>query len=454
MNTEQKSKFPFAYILYKCLIGIGFLFCTQFLKSDPIYSVGSLFWGEHRILKNTKGGEVQTTYPAKSSGFAWAGLSSKGNQEKFSHSIGVQFLADFTNPSSAKIFLGEEAFVGIHYQKASFLIGRKILKSQEILSYNKDGLEGIGLQYQFSENSNLHVNFLDYYRGFPLLENSAFWIPEKKENLVGNRFRHGIVYNHKKDFWNSNVFFQYMQLGDWGESSVDNLRESTRRDRDFLYHAGLHFGIEFSYIQFGLTGILSRGLDKTSPNEVRKNSSLPITGEALLGKIAVHLPFLEFKYNFFLPDRDKRNEALDVLETGFIGMGSNPMRGKLLSQIIHFYPSGWVTPEGMQRSKSIELGRFSSLLNQVELTYKASWGKVGIFCDHITPYLIQPSRGTLSFQRRDFSKYYLVEGGLSIQLGTQNKGDYFVELVVSAVQSSKELGIRGTIGYISGGIYF
>jgi hypothetical protein len=245
-----------------------------------------------------------------------------------------------------------------------------------------------------------------------------------------------------------------MQLGDWGESSLDNLRESTRRDRDFLYHAGFHFGLQFSYMQFGLTGILSRGLDKTNSNEVRKNSSLPITGEALLGKIAILLPSLEFKYNFFLPDRDKRNEALDVLETGFIGMGSNPMRGKLLSQIINFYPSGWVTPEGMQRIKSYEWGRFSSLLNQLEFTYKASWGKIGVFCDHITPYLIQPSRGTMSFQRRDFSKYYLVEGGINIQLGIQNKGDYFVELVVSAVQSSREIGIKGTIGYISGGVYF
>ncbi|MCB1180271.1 MAG: hypothetical protein KDK36_22015 [Leptospiraceae bacterium] len=421
---------------------------------ETIFSLGTIVVGEKQIIKD------QNTYPPKkshissSNSFFSTGIKSKAENEKFSHNLDLSILTSLVNSESIKFFPGENANFEVHYKKIDFTLGRKIQKFSYLVPNNKDGLEGIGLGYKFSDKILLEVNILDFYRGFPLLENSLLYVSKEKENLKGNRFRQGIHFWYKGEEFFNHFYFQYINLGDWGESSKDNITNSPLSNRDFIYSPGFEFIFKKSFFKTGFGLFLSKGMDKTISHSVRKNSSLIINGELITGNLGFLFSFFEFNYNFFLPDRDKRNEALEVLETGYIGMGSNPGKGKIISQIINYFPSGWITPEGMERSKSIKYGRESAFFQEAEINLNFSNWKLGFFVDHYTPYRIAPSSGKIETNRREFSRLYLVEGGVNILLGSKEINSYFLELSISAFNSSKEIGIKSSMGYLSGGIYF
>ncbi|MBE8400648.1 hypothetical protein IQA64_00760 [Leptospira borgpetersenii serovar Tarassovi] len=168
--------------------------------------------------------------------------------------------------------------------------------------------------------------------------------------------------------------------------------------------------MKYSRFHCFFAGILTRGQDKTGWNRIRKASAIPITGEAVLISTGVTWNFWKFDVFGFLPDRDKRSENGEILELGFIGIGSSPSPVFSTNQSLDFYPSAWITDRGLQKQSGIQNGKRQSAWTGINLEYQESIIRFRLY---IASYFFlsdtKGNEGALTMSREGFRKDYLRE---------------------------------------------
>jgi hypothetical protein len=381
--------------------------------------------------------------------FFLGGIYSKQESQNFSHEVDFQIGG---NKEKFFFYPNENTFFQFSKGTLNIFFGRKqhILKRQ-FLSW-KDGIEGIGMDFTWRENWKIQFNALDYYRAYPLLEKE--FALENKDKSKGHRFRHGVEFGFKNEVHSAFFSFQYLNLGNWGRYSNEVL-EAKSGDRDFLYELGLQYEFRNNFFLIGLGCFLVRGLDKTQSHEIRSNKSLPFSGELVTAKLGLNLDFFFFNWRGFLPDRNKTNKQGEILESGYIGMGTYPFKGVILGQVLQFYPSAWVRSSGL----SIESGFINayrySFVSEIELGIKDKTWKLIFFGTNCIPYLENGTKkGSMRPFREEFSKYYLNEWGAEFFYNFSEIEGGFLSFQVSQLVTSKEIGWNSTAAYIKGGIFF
>lgn len=353
------------------------------------------------------------------------------------------------------LYLGNNCYLLLPIQKIHFVMGRSLFSESPYLKTSwKDGMEGFGLKAQISENFQMHVYLVDFYRSFPLFEKYFFYKNLSDVTTNGERFRHGLTVIYQKDTLYSKFHFTYLNFGNWGNSTRDDLKAQPKGDSDFLYNITMNVSEKINYFTGGFEIQLARGIDKVQYNPARKEKSIPISGELIRVYFESYFKMFRFKLDLFLPDSDKRNAQGEILETGFIGQGTYPFNAFILNQELNFYPSGWVTPIGLQKANSIYNGRKNSFWLHGELSLHLEDLFFILEADHLTPRISSgTSSGGISFQRKDYERNFLLETTASILYDKRKEG-FFIRLNVSKLTTSKEIGLDGTSAFLQGGIVF
>ncbi|MCB1193664.1 MAG: hypothetical protein H7A23_24515 [Leptospiraceae bacterium] len=384
-------------------------------------------------------------------------LNGNWKEESEKYLYNVQFDV-FKKVNSEKkndfFYLGENCYLGIVFSRFQITLGRKLFEnsSKNLKSY-KDGSEGIGVETQITKNFKLKFQFVDYYRAYPLLEKNFMINPEVEKTNNGNRIRHGFSVDYETETFYASLFIKYLNLKNWGLLSKDDPYLKDSGDGDYIYHTGVSLRKTIFNLSLGMDAILSRGLDKATYNPYRQENSIPISGELVTLSLDFEYKFFSTHFHVFLPDRDKRNKEGELLETGFIGMGSYPGNSFLISQYLNYYPTGWITQNGMEKQEAIYLGRNNSLWAYMEMSFVIKQFQLTLKYDYFIPYKVSDSStGTISVKREDFEKFFVAEETIALRYG--DKGAYFLEVQASRMISTSEKPIVGNHALVQGGIWF
>ncbi|TGM59930.1 LA_2168 family protein [Leptospira adleri] len=331
--------------------------------------------------------------------------------------------------SEFRFFAGRDLFFEWKNQKLSFLFGR-ISEDGKHNSFKDwaDGTDGIAIRANFREWGRIRVDLFDFYSGYRLFEKDGFrdrilatkqsqsYSKEEVVRLFGsnefrNRYRGGLSYRYEFFALEFGFRFQYLNFQNWGRYS-DDLRTNTvsSGDRDYLTHSTVDLNWKRNGFFFSLSGILARGLDKTGWNRIRNSAGIPISGEAIL----LSLGFDNSRWNVyafgFLPDRDRRKENGEILELGFVGIGSNPSPVFTTNQSLDFYPSAWVTDKGLEKQLTLQSGKRQAAWSGINLEYNQS---IMRFRFYLASYFYlrenSGSSGALCVSRDSFQKEYFRE---------------------------------------------
>ncbi|HMW04330.1 MAG TPA: hypothetical protein PK079_18820 [Leptospiraceae bacterium] len=354
------------------------------------------------------------------------------------------------------LYLGDNCYLLLPIKKFQLVLGRSLFPESLYLKKQwKDGMEGFGLKAQISDQFFLQVYLVDFYRGFPLFEKYFLYKNFSEVNQKGERFRHGLTFVYRKETLFSKIQFTYLNLGNWGDGTKDDLKAQPKGDSDFIYKTTFHISERLKYFTIGFELQIARGIDKVQYNPNRKEKSIPISGELICFYFESYWKNLKTNFEVFLPDSDKRNKQGEVLESGFVGEGTHPTNALLLNQELNFYPSGWITPLGLQKVNSYREGRMNSLWIHIGSSLRLDDLHFGLELDHLTPRLSSgASNGGISFQRGDYSNNYLAEVTAFLLYDKRLTDGYFIKVNTSKLTTSKEIGLEGTSAYIQGGILF
>ncbi len=354
------------------------------------------------------------------------------------------------------LYLKDNAYIGFFPNFFQLNVGRKIFHcDKEIKALSKDGVEGVSIEKDLGKNFKTYFFLYDYYRGFPVFEKNLIRDSTSNDKENGKRSRHGLELDYEKDDLFANIQFLYLNLGSWGKFSTDDSKKKTTGvgDGDFLYQTKFQFGKKWKSLFLHCAIYFSRGLDKASYNPVRQEKSIPITGEALFFSASWIGERFSVKFNSFLPDSDKKNKEKEILEMGFVGMGTNPIDSVLISQSLNFYPSQWITPYGLEKNESVSNGKKSSLYLKAEISFNFSNAIVSLETEKILPRLEnKESKGEISLREKDYSKQSLTAFTISIQSEKKDGSGYFLKFSASKLMSTKEIGISSTLMYFQAGI--
>ncbi|MBE7412342.1 MAG: hypothetical protein L6Q54_11385 [Leptospiraceae bacterium] len=355
-------------------------------------------------------------------------------------------------------YLKENAHITFFFPIFQLNIGRKIFHpSEPLLSDYKDGVEGISIEKDIHRNFKLYFYLYDYYRGYPLLEKNLLLNSENSANREGKRSRHGLSFDFIKNGLFAHIQILYLNLGSWGKFSEDDRINQQRGtgDGDFIYNSEFQIGKKWNKFSIQTSIIFSRGLDKVASNPARNEKSIPFSGELFLLRTNWKGELVSWQFETFLPDSDKTNKEGEILEIGFTGMGTNPIRSMLISQSMNFYPSAWVTPNGLEKTDSIQNGRKNSLYIKSGFGLSVLKTIVSLDLETMIPRLEKNNdTGNISIQKRDYSKESLTSLTLSIHTDRILSPNYFLLISASKLFSSKELNIDSTILYFQAGIRF
>ncbi|TGK35194.1 hypothetical protein EHQ12_11045 [Leptospira gomenensis] len=343
--------------------------------------------------------------------------------------------------SGIAFFAGKNLYLEWKTKNTSVFLGRKREETKRS-SFRDwiDGTDGVIVESSFGDLGRIRLDLFDFYSGFPLFEKKAFAekiLKSKPKMAVSsekdgervvteentsnssfqNRYRGGVSYGWSSEFLDAGIRFQYLNLQNWGNFSNDLKADPSSNvssgDRDYLTHSTVELNWKWNGLYCFLSGILARGQDKTNWNRNRNSSSIPISGEAILVSLGVTLPFGDFHLFGFLPDRDKRNSQDEVLELGFVGMGSSPSPVFATIQSLDFYPSAWITDRGLEKRNTRQGGRRQSAWFGADLEYKKSLYQVRLYFASYT-FLSETGEhsGALTisketFQRRFFREFCL-----------------------------------------------
>ena len=354
------------------------------------------------------------------------------------------------------LYLGENCYLLLPVKKLQFVLGRKLFSTSPYLTENwKDGMEGFGIETQVSDQFRFHVYLVDFYRGYPLFEKYFLYknIADNAQN--GERFRHGLSLVYHKDNLYSKFQFTYLNLGNWGDATKDDLKSQPKGDSDFIYHGMFQVSKRGKYFTSGFEFQFARGLDKAQSNSVRKEKSIPISGELIRLYFESYWKFFQTRVEAFIPDSDKRNWQGEILESGFVGSGSYPSNAFLLNQELNFYPSGWLTPSGLQKVDASYNVRRNSFWAHLLLSARLDDIFFILEGDHLTPRKATgASNGNISLKREDYEKSFLFELTGSIRYDKRNTDGFFIQFNVSKLYTSKDILIDGTSAFLQGGVIF
>jgi hypothetical protein len=343
----------------------------------------------------------------------------------------LYFQIPFSN--NGKIFLGRKSFNPTAY-------------SQKLAN---DGTEGIGIEYKANENCNLNFFVFDFYRGYPLFEKNFF--KEKVQSSKTQILRQGTSIEFKYKSIESK--FEFLYLNFFNTGTFANEEKSKTGDRDFLYQASFNLFWKSSYFITGFNLNIQRGLDKTFFQPSTRQRALPISGELLEFFLTSYINRLQIKSSFFIPDTDKRNSASEVIQIGYIGLGNHPSNSFLTNQDINFFPSAWITESGLEKTFSIQNGRWNSIWSSLAFIYKFANWKILIQGDYYLPRTNQGSSlGEISFSSKDYTKSFITEGKLNLEYGNRDLKHYIL-LSVSHLTTSRDIYIESSSILISGGIW-
>lgn len=310
------------------------------------------------------------------------------------------------------IFLGRNAFITIPFRDFELNIGRKAFLNRHPVQNHSalDGTEGISISVQYWENVFWEVTLWDIYRGFPIWEyqqTSVYKSEEKKEDMLGERSRYGTSFIYVSEFWEFDADFYYLNLGNWGRSSRDDLilNQKEGGDGDFYHRTRVGLTGKWEGFRIYFKPHFARGLDKTFSDPKRPERSLPIQGEAVQFELGYANDSFYSFISAFIPNTAKTGESNQALNIGYVGMGNHIAMGSYLTRVLDNYPSAWIGAYGLEYIHDTKGSRKSSML--------ASWNsglhvydwKIGFLIETLIPRIIQEKdRGQVSLRKVDYSK--------------------------------------------------
>lgn len=382
-------------------------------------------------------------------------LITKDSLEKYSYNFSAKVLNQSNSISKFNFFMGDNFYISSNISNWELFIGRKLFNEKNKQFNNKDGIEGITARRKILEKFILEFYLYDYYRGFPLLEKNYFNSFSDDTLSKGERSRHGFSFYYNSENYKFESKFLYLNLGEWGKYSKDSSYKIQGGDKDFIYHIDFSFIGKFKFLTYGSSVTISRGLDKTANNSERKEKSIPVTGESIHAFANIETSVFNIQFGIFLPDSDKKNRSSEIINSGFIGMGAHPMDSIILSQLINYYPSGWITPYGLEKENSYISGRRNSGAFTIKANANLEYANIQILYDYIIPRKdMANDQGLISVNRRDYSRSFLSEIGLAVSFKGNSDPNYIIKLGYSYMFSAKDAGIKGTLFYASGGMEF
>ena len=368
------------------------------------------------------------------------------------YDINISLLSNLNNDKKIEIYLDENSFFGYKLKKFNIKFGRKLYGG--FYNYNnnwKDGCEGISLDTSFEKLGKLNLYFFDFYRAYPLLKNQFFSETDKPLLPENIKYRSGFEYDFTNKYLYINFNSQFFNLGNWGRYSLDN--QEKKGDGDYLYTNSISLTGKFSSLSLGINFLLSRGVDKTPYNPIRKTKNIPISGEAIYLNLGYDYQKFHIHLGFFLPDTEQKNREGEIFQYGYVGSGAFFSEGFLISKVLNFIPGVWITSEGLERSLDFENGRQNSFYQKLKIIYNHPVAKFNLINEYFLPYRDKmDSDGRVHLEKKYFSKNFISEISLNMESPANYTGDYFYKLQLSKLISSKDISLEATSVYVSAGL--
>ena len=373
--------------------------------------------------------------------------------KSYTHSYDLNFeLLGYTNQKSSSIdlYAGKNAFFAIGSNTYGLNIGRVSSNFYNTIFKDwYDGTDGLVFYYKSKEVS-IQFSMLDFYSGYKLSDKFYLLDPKQKENSTGNRFRSSVSIDYYIETWKLSLLVSYLNTGNWGKFSLDET--SNKGDSDYLYHVGGLVKTSGEFYEVGLLALLAKGLDRTTYSFSTRTSSIPISGELLGAFFTVKYLYTKFRTSVYLPDGDKRSTNRDVLELGFVGMGTSPFDSNILLGSVNYLPSAWVTHKGLEKTDQLQNSRRNSLWVHSELTFNLSNFELSLSYQYILPRRFDTaSTGNISFAKTDYEKGFLSEPGLGIQYNDYIE-NFFVKFQYSYLYSTFHEKTKNQFLSFQGGI--
>lgn len=247
------------------MIILIFLIFTFPILSKPEYSLETILLRQEGSFSGKT--EKETEYVSESDILLPNFYYSEEDKER-SFDLSFQLVKRGKQSDANQFFwAGKNLYYSRNFSTFSVFLGRKQDSIYDtIFNSYYDGLEGLGIQINFSSRTRLFLSLLDYYRAFPLLEKNLF-LNKKSESQKGAMWRHGLKLEYDKDSLRSLFYLNYTNTGSAGKYSNEDPLKKGRGDRDFLIHSGILLQYKrftnFGAIDSALLFCVSRGIDKT-----------------------------------------------------------------------------------------------------------------------------------------------------------------------------------------------
>ncbi|EJO79339.1 LA_2168 family protein [Leptospira interrogans] len=414
-----------------------FFIYSFFIMFFPIYSseknkgwtqISWMGWGLATIQKTENLSELEKEKIHKELRMNSFLFHSGINQSLKTSDLKIQLEADLSasNESKAYFFAGKNLFLELKKDNVFLIFGRvrEEFKTSAFTDW-LDGTDGISVKADLGKSGRVRFDLFDFYSGYSVFDKNGLKneilntkkpigeidVKNSFSNTFKNRYRGGISYRYDFTFLETGFRFQYLNLQNWGRYTNDlNIENVSSGDRDYLTHSTIEFKIKYVWFYCFLSGILVRGQDKTGWNRIRNTSMIPISGEAVLISFGASRNFWKFDVFGFLPDRDKISENGEILELGFIGIGSSPSPVFSTNQSLDFYPSAWITEKGLEKQSGIQGGKRQSAWTGINLEYQESLMR---FRFYMASYFFlsdtKGNSGALTVSRDSFRKDFLRE---------------------------------------------
>ncbi|TGK13374.1 LA_2168 family protein [Leptospira stimsonii] len=382
-----------------------------------------------------------------------------------------------SSDSKFHFYAGRDLFLEWKNSKLSLALGRisEDLKQSSFRDW-ADGTDGIVVRADFRQNGKLRVDLFDYYSGYKLFEKVGFrdtiLLTKRAQSFSNqdlpaslvepdqfrNRYRGGLSYRYEIPFLEFGLRFQYLNFENWGRYGNDlSMNYQSSGDRDYLTHSTVDIHWKWRGFSSSLTGIFARGQDKTGWNRIRNAATLPITGEAILLSFGFDNLLWKAEIFGFLPDRDRRKENGEILELGFVGIGSNPSPVFSTNQSLDFYPSAWVTDRGLEKQFTLQSGKRQSAWSGINIEYKESRIRFRLY---IASYFYlredSGSSGNLTCSRDSFQNGYfreaLLQSTLYMPTDDENVPLSFFKWSIGGWKSDPETAQREVFFQIQSGV--
>ncbi|MEI7011739.1 LA_2168 family protein [Leptospira licerasiae] len=370
-----------------------------------------------------------------------------------------------TTSNSGTFFLpGKNSYIGILYKGFLWGAGRRS-DPEEFPAWSswKDGVEGLFAETEL-DRIRIRFDFLDLYRGFPLSENQwlklqgrEFFLPKQaRDELISekdaayssqSRYRAGIsLTGNKEDRFIYKFRVRYLSLGDWGRFGSDTKEsrsETTEGDKDYLVEWKIGLGFLWKFFFVSGDFFLSRGIDKTGYHPARLDRSIPISGEAFRFDLGFYNTFGKISFFGFLPDRERRSSQGEILEMGFVGMGSSPVSNPILQQVWGFYPSARITDRGLEREDTDFPGKRPANLFGWKAEGKFFGVSPGVHFTYIG-FLKEEnsSSGLWTISFKNMHNKFLREAGVSIVWSALEDESARIELDIGGFESDETTGLK------------